>query len=279
MLLIQSKIAAAESWLRPLTTILSVRPLRVEMTMQMISGYHRPSDLDEALSRLGRSDPPTAVIAGGTVLVPADLVVNTEVVDIQAVVGSGIARQGDRVVFEAMARLQDVIDAEETPPLLAELAHREGPNTLRNASTIGGTVAAANPESELLAGLLVHEATVAVAKPDGPVELALPDLLANPDLLAGGIITTVSAAIGGETASARTGRTPADVPIVAAAGRIVPGGLSIALTGVAATPVLVDPNNTAELDPPEDFRGSAAYRKELAAVLTQRVLAQLGGAS
>jgi carbon-monoxide dehydrogenase medium subunit len=249
------------------------------MTMQMISRYHRPSDLDEALSLLGRDDPPTAVIAGGTVVVPADLAADTEVVDIQAAVGSSIVRKADRVIFEAMARLQDVIEAEATPPLLAELAHREGPNTFRNASTIGGTVAAANPESELLAGLLVHETTVTLAKPAGAAEVALPDLLANRDLLTGGIITAVSAAIGGETASARTGRTPQDTPIVAAAGRIVAEGFRIALTGVAATPVLIDPSNLAELDPPEDFRGSAAYRKELAGVLTERVVAQLGGAS
>jgi CO/xanthine dehydrogenase FAD-binding subunit len=178
-----------------------------------------------------------------------------------------------------MARLQDIIEADATPPLIAELAHREGPNTLRNASTIGGTVAAADPESELLAGLLVHDANVTLVSPAGVTEVALADLLASRELLAGAIITAVSATIGGETASARTGRTPADSSIVAAAGRIVPDGLRIALTGVAATPVLIDPNNLAALDPSGDFRGTAAYRKELAKVLTERVVAQLGGAA
>lgn len=247
--------------------------------MQMISNYHRPSDLGEALTLLGRDDVTTVVIAGGTVVSATELPAPTEVVDVQQVAPATIERQGDRVIFGAMARLQAVIDNEATPPLITALAKREGPNTLRNASTIGGTVAEANYESELLAGLLVHDASVAVAKPDGAIEVSLADLLADRAILAGGIITAVSVAIGGETASARTGRTPADTSIVAAAGRIVAAGLKVAVTGVAATPVLVDPSNVAGLNPPADFRGTAEYRTELAQVLTARVVDQLGGAA
>jgi CO/xanthine dehydrogenase FAD-binding subunit len=249
------------------------------MTMRLISNYHRPAQLDEALALLNREDVATVVIAGGTVLTATDLSAATEVVDIQSAVGAHIERQSDRVVYESMARLQDVIDHDATPPLLAELAHREGPNTLRNAATIGGTVAEANPESELLAGLLVHGAIATVTGRDGTADLLVADLLATPDGLSGSIITRISVEIGGETASARTGRTPADTPIVAAVGRIVPDGLKIALTGVATTPVLVDSGSLDELDPPGDFRGSSEYRKELARTLTDRVVAQLGGAS
>ena len=247
--------------------------------MQMISEYHRPSELGEALSLLGRQDVATAVLAGGTAISTADSAAGSEVVDIQAAVGATIERKADRVVFEAMARLQDLIDHEATPPLLVELARREGPNTLRNASTIGGTVAEADPESELLAGLLVHDATVTVATQSGTEEVSLAELFSHRNRLNGAIITAVSAAIGGETASARTGRTPADTSIVAAAGRIVSSGTHVALTGVAATPILVDPNRLADLDPPGDFRGSSEYRAELAGVLVRRVVAQLGGAS
>lgn len=247
--------------------------------MHLISNYHRPTQLDEALALLDRADVATAVIAGGTVLAAAELSTATEVVDIQSVVGSDIARQGDRVVFAAMARLQDVIDHEATPPLLTELARREGPNTLRNAATIGGTVAEANPESELLAGLLVHDAVVTVAQTGGATDHHLADLLGSGTGLEGGIITAVSAEIGGETTSARTGRTPADTSIVAAVGRIVPDGIKVALTGVAPTPLLVDPDNLEVLDPSGDFRGDAEYRKDLARTLTKRVVTQLGGTS
>jgi CO/xanthine dehydrogenase FAD-binding subunit len=249
------------------------------MTMQSISKYHRPPALDEAIALLGRDSVNTVVIAGGTVVAAADLLPGTEVVDIQSVVRADIERQGDRVVMGGMARLQDVLDNVATPPLLAELARREGPNTLRHASTVGGAVAEANPESELLAGLLVHDAEVTITKAAGTTDVPLPSVLADPSVVRGGIITSVSVAIGGETASARTGRTPADTSIVSAIGRVVGDGLRVALTGVANTPVLIDPAGLVELDPPADFRGSSAYRKAIAWVLTKRVTTQLGGTS
>ncbi len=247
--------------------------------MRMISNYHRPAQLDEALALLNRGDASSMVIAGGTVLAAAELPEATEVIDLQTAVGAAIDRRGDRVVYEAMARLQDVADHDATPPLLVELARREGPNTLRNASTIGGSVAEANSESELLAGLLVHEAIVTIERPDGPKESSIEDVLGDPKSPVGGIVTQISAAIAGETASARTGRTPADTSIVAATGRVVSDGIRVALTGVATTPILVNPDDLSELDPPADFRGTSEYRKDLAVTLARRVLAQLGGAS
>ncbi len=72
---------------------------------------------------------------------------------------------------------------------------------------------------------------------------------------------------------AATGRTPADVPIVAAVARSGPSSVAVALTGVASVPVLVDPDAPiAELAPSSDFRGSAEYRLELARVLSARAL-------
>ena len=245
--------------------------------MRSISAYHRPAGLDEAVALLERPEVTTTVIAGGTALNTVELPAGTEVVDIQAVVPTTVERRGDRVHYGAMTRLTDLIAAEETPPLLAELARREGPNTLRNASTVGGTVAEGDWESELLAALLVHDARVSITGQTD--ELPVQDLFADWSVLDRALITEVSVAIGGETASARTGRTPADTPIVAAAGRIVANGSRVALTGVADTPVLVDPDDLSSLSPPEDFRGSRQYRLELAGVLVARVIDQLGGAS
>lgn len=245
--------------------------------MQAITSYHRPSSIDEAIALLDRGDVTTAVVAGGTAINTVELPADTEIVDIQDIVGSAIELAGDRVTFGAMARLADVVADVNTPPLLAELARREGPNTLRNAATVGGTVAEGDWESELLAGLLVHDARIAITGHE--TEIGLPDLFADWSLLDRAIITSVSVAIGGETASARTGRTPADTSIVAAAGRIVPDGLMLALTGVARTPILIDSTDLESLDPPTDFRGSSEYRRELARILTARVVAELGGAS
>ena len=245
--------------------------------MKSIVAYHRPARLDEAISLLERPDVTTTVIAGGTAVTAAKLPEQTEVVDVQDVIPTGVESRDDRVVYGAMTRLTEVIADPLTPPLVAELARREGPNTLRNASTIGGTVAEGDGESELIAGLLVHDAQVTITGLSDPVPL--PALLDDWSLLDRAIITSISIDPSGLTASARTGRTPADTSIVAVAGRVVTGGIRLALTGVGPTPILTTPEDLDSLEPPADFRGSSEYRRELAAVLTKRVVHQLGGAS
>lgn len=247
--------------------------------MQAITGYHRPSGLDDALALLIREDVTSVVVGGGTTVGAGPQKAGSEVVDIQACVGATIDTSHDRVRYGAMVRLQDLIDHPATPPLLAETARREGPNTLRNAATIGGVVATAHYESELYAALLVHDASIKIALPDHAAEVSLQELLGDPSLLERGIVTSVSAELSGETASARSGRTPADTSIVAAMGRVVASGMRLGLTGVAAHPVVIDSADLHSLQPPADFRGSAEYRLELAKTLIARVIGLLGGAS
>lgn len=238
-----------------------------------IHAYHRPSTIDEALALLLRQDVRSVALGGGTAVNVSG--VDGEVVDLQDAVPAAIERRGDRVVFGAMARLQDVVEHPATPALLAELARREGPNTLRNAATVGGTVAGRSAESEFLAGLLVFDAVAEINGPAEPKSIPVVQLLADRHALDGSIIRSVAVPMEGATASARAGRTPADTPIVAAVGRVTPDGVRIALTGIREAPHLVDPGEVSDLEPPEDFRGSAAYRRSLAETLVRRVLEQL----
>ena len=221
--------------------------------------YHRPDTTEEALELLAGAN--RVVLAGGTRLndrtrgLPGDPPEDeVEVVDIQALGLDGIqAADGGRLTIGATPTLQALVDDDRVPPLLRELARAELPNTLRNTATIGGTFTAADGDSPLHAGLLVHGAE---AERNGPLVTAL-------------VLST-----DGSGSWARTGRTPADTPIVAAvARRHTDGATHLALTGVADTPVLVDPDDpTAGLDPPGDFRGSTAYRLELARILSRRAL-------
>lgn len=243
--------------------------------MPNIKAYHRPANLDEALRLLSRSGVNTAVVGGGTYLTAHMDEMVDEVVDLQAVGLTEVSASGDRLTLGAMVRLQTVVEDSQAPALLREAAHREGPNTFRHAATIGGVVAGASKESELLAALLVLEAEVQIRSSQGTERLSLADFLQNVSaVLNGGIITTIALATSGKTASARVGRTPADQPIVAAAARLAPNGtLYLALCGVAQTPVLVDPNNVKNaINPPGDFRGSSAYRRQVATTLAQRVI-------
>ena len=240
----------------------------------MITSYHRPRTLDEALTLLARPD--TVALAGGTTIVAERSGTPVTAIDLQALPLDRITTDDVGVRIGAMARLQDVADSEAVPDLIGELATREAPRSLRNAATLGGTVAVADPESELVTALLAHAASVAIARPDGSDTVPLADLFADSRTLDGVLITEILVPAGGRSAAARTGRTPSDRPIVAAVAHRGPAGTRVAIAGVADRPVLVDPDDLGSLDPPSDFRGSAAYRRRLAAVLVERVLAALG---
>ena len=244
--------------------------------MPLVTAYHRPATLDEALGLL--RSPRRAALAGGTTLnadrEPSDL----EAVDLQALGLDGIAAaDGGRVRLGATATIDSVRRCELLPDSVRALARAEQPSTLRTLATVGGLVAKGSAESLLLAGLLAHEGRVELAGPSGaaPSETNLGELLAA-GLPEGSLITAVTVDPSGRTAVARTGRTPADVPIVAAYGRRTEGFVAMALTGVAEHPVLADVfDPTAGLDPSGDFRGSREYRLHLAATLTARVMAEL----
>ena len=240
--------------------------------MPLVIAYHRPSNLDEALDLL--SSPERVALGGGTTLNadrdPSDL----EAVDLQSLGLDAITAAGDgRVRVGATATLDAVRRCELLPDSLRETAGLEQPSTLRTLATVGGLVARASAESLLLAGLLAHDAQVELAGPAFGCSLA--ELLAA-GLPRGSLITAVTVDPSGRTATARTGRTPADVPIVAAYGRRIEGFVAMALTGVSNHPVLVDVYDpTAGLEPAGDFRGGRGYRLHLAATLTARVMEEL----
>jgi CO/xanthine dehydrogenase FAD-binding subunit len=246
--------------------------------MANVSAYLRPVTLEDALSCLSR--PGAVAVGGGTVVNTAHTVEPVVVVDLQGLHLDAIERDGaDGLVIGATATFQRLADDTRAPAAIREAARREEPSTLRTLATVGGLVATADPASELLAALLVHNAVVRLAGCDGAHTTELGAVLAGSQPLANRIITAVRIDSGGVTAVARTARTRADRAIVAAvARRAADGTRRLALTGVAATPVLVPPAPDAAdgLDPPGDYRGSAEYRRALAAALIRRALEEVG---
>lgn len=198
-----------------------------------------------------------------------------EFVDLQALDLAGIERRDEAVLqIGAMTRLQEIVDNDDVPSVIREAAHHELPSTLRAQSTIGGCVASGDPDSELLAALLVHDGRVHLAQGSGSIEVSLDELLAELPLASGRIITAVRIDTRGASSLMRTGRTSADRPIVAAVARQLDGRRWVALTGVSATPVLV--NSTAVVgEPIGDFRGSSEYRLALARILTARAMEEV----
>ena len=242
------------------------------LSVPLVTAYHRPSNLDEALDLL--SSPERVALGGGTTLNADRERSDLEAVDLQSLGLDAITDAGDGWVrIGATATLDAVRRCELLPDSLRELARLEQPSTLRTLATMGGLVARASAESLLLAGLLAHDAQVELAGPASGCSLAE---LSAAGLPRGSLITAITVDPSGRTATARTGRTPADVPIVAAYGRRIEGFVAMALTGVGDRPVLVDVHDpTAGLEPAGDFRGSREYRLHLAGTLAARVMQEL----
>jgi len=251
--------------------------------MSRTIAYHRPGSIEETLLLLstpGNTGAQRVLLGGGTVVNAGhdggtEQRADREVVDLQALGLDTISDDGQTLNIGAMVRLQQLVDTDGVPAAIRDAAKAELPSTLRTVSTVGGTVGERSGESVLLAALLTHETEVSLRTANGDEALPLAQWLSGPTPAAT-VVMGVTIANSGDSAVAATGRTPADVPIVAALARRSDAGVIVALTGVATTPVVVDADDpTRDLSPPADFRGSADYRLQLAKVLTARVVAEL----
>jgi CO/xanthine dehydrogenase FAD-binding subunit len=271
-----------------------------EITMpKRPSGYYRPQTLEEALSLLARPD--MIALAGGTTLLAGD--VNGAVVDLQDLGLGQVEVANGRLMVGAMARLAELMAYLEQngrpgdpAALLIAAIRQTGANTFRNAATLGGMIGGRPTDSELLAALLVLEAELTLQWES--VELftsTLAEYLEVEERPVGLITAVTLPWQEGQGASERVARTPADYPIVAVTGwRPEGGAIRLAATGISERPVRLGAAEAAladgldehsieqasaaaqdSSDHPGDFRGDAAYRAEMAAVLTRRVLRQL----
>jgi CO/xanthine dehydrogenase FAD-binding subunit len=237
--------------------------------MYRINAYHRPTSVAEAVDLLAL--PNHLALAGGTTIRHDGGAAPTEVVDLQALGLNRIAVDDDVVRIDAMVTLDVIVQNHAVPDLIRTAARAELPSTLRTLATVGGTIGAARADSLLLTALLVHDTSVHFTEGRTvPLESVLSNGLADGDL-----VLSVDVHGLGRTALAQTGRTPSDDPIVAAVARSTDSGIRLAICGVGPTPQLVDPDDLDRLDPPGDFRGSSAYRRHLAQVLSARILQEL----
>jgi carbon-monoxide dehydrogenase medium subunit len=242
--------------------------------------YHAPSSVEDACSLLGSLED-AKVLAGGQSLIPLlnfRLARPQHLVDINRIAGlDRIYERDGGIAVQALARqaaLEDSSVARNICPLLSDAIRLVAHRVIRNRGTVCGSLAHADPASELPAVLLALGGHVIARSVRGERIIAAEQLfkgvfesaLAPDELLVEAWFPEVS----GRHAILEESRRHGDFALAG----VVRCGDSLALFGVAPTAVLVDPANPTEgLQPSGDLEATPQFRLHLVRVLTEKVMA------
>jgi len=242
----------------------------------MITTYHRPQTLDEALSLLNQ--PNTLPLGGGTLL-SNPTVDPVQVVDLQALSLDALTKKGNDLEIGATCTLQALYESEYCPAALKTALKLEAPLNIRNTATVAGTLVSSDGRSPFAAALLAMDAKVTVVSNQTSVISVGEYLLSKPK----GLITQIAIPFNVKFAFEYVSKTPLDKPLVSASvAQWNSGRTRLVLGGYGKTPVLA--MDGAEADGIEaaaknayheaqDEWASAEYRMDVAATLAKRCLA------
>lgn len=245
----------------------------------MITNYHRPQTLEQALALLARPD--CRPLGGGTVL-NQPCGESFEAVDLQALGLDKIHTAGEKLGIGATVTLQSLLEHAHTPEALKQAIRLEAPLNLRNMGTVAGALVACDGRSPFATVMLALDAKCTVLGERSSLT-SLGDLLPlRAETLRGKLITKIEIPLNMKLAYESVARTPADKPIVCAAlaqwdsgrTRLVVGGWgdspTVAMDGRDATGIEPAARNAAH-DAADEW-ASAEYRSDVAAVLAKRCL-------
>jgi carbon-monoxide dehydrogenase medium subunit len=262
--------------------------------------YVRAESAEEAISLIGQHGDEAKFIAGGHSLLPLmklRLAQPTVLVDIGRISDlSYVREQDDEIAIGALTRHMDVENSEvlaEHAPLLAYATSQVGDPQVRHRGTIGGSIAHADPASDLPATTMAMGATYVAQGPNGTREIAAGDFyqgFLTSALAADEILTEIRVPkMGGAGWSfQKFNRRAQDWAIVGVAAWRNNGNSGIGLVNMGSTPILAASVSSAlsggasiadaaeqavaEADPQADLNASVEYRTHLAKVLTRRAL-------
>lgn len=143
--------------------------------------YTRATSVADALQALAAGEG-TRVMAGGQSLVPLlrfRLFDATKLVDIAGLTElAGIEKDGDDVRIGAVTTYRELLDSDllrESHPVIPEVTEHIGDIQIRNAGTIGGGLAQADPASDMPAVMLVLDAKFTLRSQAGERSVAAAD--------------------------------------------------------------------------------------------------------
>src|SRR5215207_51124 len=123
----------------------------------MITAYHRPQTLDEALTLLTQ---PNRIPLGGGTLLAKPTAEPVEAVDLQALGLDSIKKSGNNLEIGATVTLQQLLESEHCPGALKSALKLEAPLNLRHAATIAGTLVSCDGRSPFAVVMLVLDAKI-----------------------------------------------------------------------------------------------------------------------
>ena len=248
----------------------------------MITAYHRPQTLDEALTLL--TQPNRTPLGGGTLLSRSSTA-SIEAVDLQGVGLNVVKKRGNNLEVGATVTLQQLLESEDCPQSLKSALKLEAPLNIRNAATVAGTLIACDGRSTFVSVLLALDTKLELRKlEDSKVETRtanIGEFLPLRDLQ-GWLITSITIPLNVKLAFDYVSRTPADRPIVCVAlVQWNSGRTRLALGGYEGSPLLAMDGTEADgagaaarnaFHEAADEYGSAEYRMDVAATLANRCL-------
>ena len=276
--------------------------------------YARATSVANALELLVAHGDKAKVLSGGQSLMPAmnlRLISPELIVDIGEITElRGIAVRGGVLSIGALTRHVDLLRSPEIAahaPLLTEAVAHVAHPAIRNRGTLGGSLAHADPASELPASMVALNATIVVRGQTGERRIAAGDFFTGiyeTALSAQELLIAIEVPVAQKNSAHffhEFARRHGDYAIAGlAAQAIVQGGLftdlrtaffavgdrpilakaATKLVNIGITPaVLAEASATLgeELDPQEDQQASAAMRRHLAKILLARCASALLG--
>lgn len=242
--------------------------------------YHAPTTVEEACALLASLED-AKVLAGGQSLVPLlnfRLARPAHLVDINRIGGlDAIYERDGGIAVQALARQAGVEDSqvvERVCPLLSAAIRLVAHRVIRNRGTVCGSIAHADPASELPAVLLALGGHVVVRSVRGQREIPARELFRGvfetslePDEL---LVEAFFPASPAPFAVIEESRRHGDFALAG----VVRAVERLALFGVAATPVLADAADpTRGLQPSGDLEATPEFRLHLVRVLTKKAFA------
>ena len=272
--------------------------------------YLKPHNLNEAVQYLEKEDK-SFVLAGGTdlmILLRRNLINAEHIVDIKGLPEMAELEfiDGAGLTIGASVVVNTVVDSEVVKakyPALNQASASLASFQLRNRATVVGNICNASPGADLPPALLVYDAVVNIAGPQGMRQVPLHEFFTGVKrtvLQRGELVISVQLpdpGNGDKSIYLRQARLRGhDLATVGVASRIKPDGkVAVGICAVAPTPLrlfaLEEKINERELNqetvewaaeeikqhirPITDVRSSAQYRLQMASVLLKRGLSHL----